>query len=623
MPKFIQSMKRTSSVQKALEFKGVGFAVSKAAKFINNKSVAFVASTFVFLEFCPLITRPFEEIYFSAKLGNSLAKTEADLATYKNFEKSIPNYMSLIEIFSQESSKWRAHWQAPVKAKMQAWLDYISQLQNNYFSSKLFYHELVSRLSVPNPQDRLFVAHPYNGIDEHASFEAIAQKIVNAVRLAEKKIKNIQALGSKASENQIQTVSFMSSIISSLLSIDDQRPPNVALQAQYEKIRRTPSLLESQRERLKNEARQNEFVVGIKLLQKLASDSVFGPLGFIEVNEILKGAHPLARGEFELERMDRNSHLIIQDTKENSKMNIGNVVAHSKAEYLLAEFVCGRKALIREYWGIGVYYHPPQMTIPQSFDYCEIRPENISQSENSWGVTGSIYKGRDGTEVDGLIGLATQYLRPEFRGREGVTHFENFWESSVEPQVKAKTAQKNNEFSKLLNSDLVPILNDDSIHHSHGVSLPKGTYSSLEHEFSVYISILKEIKQKYKLPMDIGSVQIIFDRQARLLKKKETFAEVLKSFSLTEIDKVSKKLTLALTDFKNIDAKKTERTKIQALSEFLDDKMDLAFGTLIETSASRPEIIPLMIFLKIKIKGIEVQFENLVALEDALQVSGL
>ncbi len=631
---------------KSFEFKGLEIALSKAKSAMQMRPVAFVAGAYIFLELFPIVTQPIDDFYKKEKFGSEIAahqKKIDEMLNTTNIKKistpiqpANPEYinalLSEIDDYSRANTKWREHWLLPVKKKFNSWLQYISNLQGDYLSSKQFYRELIRRLASPSPAaNKLFQATPYYGLDAGYSIQEIGKKIVAAVQFSQAKLDSFKKKETRLSEDQIEAMVLLKAINISLMAISPSSELSPSLKAQIDGILQNSSLPEIKRARMITEARQQEFVKGIKRLQKMATNPRVGPHGLTEMNEILKGARPLDRGEFELMQMNTDAKYIVERDESKYPMKAGDIVVGSKAEELLTRFVCNEDSVISEIWGIGVYFHPPKMiraniTHNGGFNFCQLREQNKKSDGSEASVYNTQYQDVDKTTMTGLLEVAQKYLKTEFKGENALDEFDSFWSKTVDSPVLTKLTAKNAEFNEMLNSTLNPILNNNSLDSVQSAVVPRGTYPSLKKEYEYYLSILARLAGIYGLNIDLLTTQNVFALQSALLSKTLAPEKLKPILTEPEIAKLNTKLTVSLATLKTDNPKKLARTTTLALSEILDEREDAIFGTLLEkntTALSTSNIIPSLIFVKMKLAGVKLQWKNLLMLEESLDVRGL
>lgn len=633
---------------KSYEFKGLEIILNKTKNILSMRPVAFVSGAFIFLELFPHLTQPIEDYYQKNKIGSEIAKYQKNIEAQlsagmipeskstspSRIEKKFAINILLIDIeeYSKANIQWREHWILPVKKKLASWQSYISNLQGRYLSSKLFYHELVRLFAVPSIEtNQLFQSTPYYGLDPSYSIEEIGKKIASAVQFSVEKIDSLKRQSTTLNEDQLQAMILLKSINSSLLSISPSSELPAALKLQIDKIQKDFTLNENTRAQKIIEARQEEFAKGIHRLQKMAKNPRVAPYGLSQMNEILKGAQPLDRGEFKLQQLNSDSNFIIERNESRYPMKVADLTVRSEAEYLLTQFVCSDDSVVSEIWGIGVYFHPPKMIQPQithdrGLNFCKLRPENINSVSFETSVFNTHYKDADNSNLTGLLEVAQKYLRPEFKGPEALDNFENDWSKNVDSPIIKKLAAKNIEFNKMLTSTLNPILNDDSIDSVQTTAIQRGIYPSLKKEYEYYIKILGLIGKVYGLNINLQPAQKAFFLHEALLSKTLLPENLKQGLTVTELEKLNNKLTVIQATIKKEDKKILNRLNLLALSEVLDSREDDAFGTILESikpTKSDPELISSFIFIKMKMAGVKLQWKNLLMLEESLDVKGL
>lgn len=609
-------------VEKIVEFKGVQLTLKKLSQLSRLKPVRFIGSTLIFLELSPYITAPFERKYYEQKLGGEIAELENQLRSPQQLPPV--TVAALIEKYSQANVRWRDHWQQPIQAKLQAWIDYVSNLQIDYFSAQTFYRELVKRLAMPTLGEPLFQSNPYNGLDPQSSPEVIGQKIVRAVKLANARIAQLSALGPKANEKQLLAIALLKSAVSSLMSIDEESPINASLAKAFQQIQNNKSLDAYAISQQRLEARQQEFVNGIHLIQKLADDPSLSTYGFADMNIILKGASPQGPGEFAIARMSNNAEYIRSFSRAGFPDKIGQVQIHNKGEYFLALATCGKDShLLQEFWGIGLAFEPPKLINDGGFRFCDQRPMNLTQGSSNWSPFTSVWRDRTGTTFTGLVNVLANYLRPDFKGPEGLGHFETFWQNSVASVAQRKMADKDAEFSKMMATSVRPLLASEETYESQGRKIPLGTYRSLESEASVYVSVLESMATAKGLRVDFGPLKTTLKTQLQLLEKNLDPDQVIGQLMPAEKVTLSNKLSVPLAALRASDVKSIRAAKIRGLSEVLEDRLQTTLGPVLEKTKGNPEIFTIAILVKMKLTGLRLQLQNLLALDEALKVQGL
>ncbi len=615
---------KLSEKMKSYEFKGFELALSKAKKIARLRPVAFVASGFLFLEALPIITKPIDDAYQRNKLGSEVARHESRLNELSVQKLSQAELLEEVNDYAKAQMDWRGHWLRPVTSKILSWLDYVSNLQGNYFSSKLFYRELIKRFDLPNRDTQhLFESTPYYGLDPNYSIQAIAQKVANAIQFANKKVETLKALGARADESQIESILLLRSVVSSLISISPSAHPNESLAAELLEIQKNKSANEYEKSLLIERARQTEFVKGIHKLQKLAVTPIVAKNGFVEMNEILKGAQPLDKGEFEMNRINYDPNFITQRNESQFPMKVDDITITSESEYLLSQFVCNQETLLKESWGVGLSYHPPQMIDTGARNFCKLTKNNLTSESLSATAYNAIYELPDHTQVQGLLGLAQKLLRKDFQGDAGLDHFEVFWANKVDAPLQVKLALKDQEYSEMLAKNLVPLAKETSETHFGSIQVPDGLERSFVHEYDYYIHLIESLSQTQGAKLDLRIWKQNAILQEQLLSHNLKPEELRKKLSVPEIGDLNTKLTAASTADKKLDAKKLERTNIIALSEVLAAREDASFGTLIESMQTKPELVSAFIFIKMKMAAMKLQWKNLLILEESIEIRGL
>ncbi len=633
---------KLASKIKSFEFKGLEIALSKTKNAMRMRPVAFLTGAYIFLELFPHVTQPIDDFYKKEKIGSDITSHQKRIDEQLNIKvlpqgqppnpAVINSLISEIDEYSRANIKWREHWLLPVKKKFNSWLSYISTLQGDYLSSKQFYRELVRRLAVPSlATNQLFQATPYYGLDPNYSIQEIGKKIALAVQFSQAKIASLQKQTTRLNEDQIEAMVLLKAINSSLMAISPSSDLAPSVKAQIDAIQQNVSVPEFKRARMISEVRQQEFVKGIKRLQKLATNPRVAPHGLSEMNEILKGARPLDRGEFELMQMNADSKFVVERDESQYPMKVGDLIVGFKAEELLTRFVCNEDSVISETWGVGVFFHPPKMIRPNithdgGLNFCQLRTQNKNSEGYDSSVYNTKYQDPDKSIMTGLLEIAQKYLKPEFKGENALDQLDIYWSKTVDAPILAKLAAKNIEFNEMLTSTLGPILNDDSQTSVQSIAIARGTYLSLKTEYEYYISILARLAVVYNLNFDLQPIQNTYALQSSLLSKKLAQDKLKSLMTVTEIANLNTKLTVTIATLKAENPKKLARMTTLALSEILDQREDAAFGTLIEKNTkalSSSEIISSLIFVKMKLAGIKLQWKNLLMLEESLEVRGL
>lgn len=430
-----------------------------------------------------------EEVY--NKTSYSSIKTYFDNSNQISCEKLDPSYPETLDEFHYQMNVWREFWFKKSFESVSSWSSYLEGINGEYFNTFKIYENFITEVNSEKTTINLNL--PFYGLT--ADPNQTAKVIVEVYRIVSNSVRQLSTKSARSLlEDKILRV--YNKLLNHLKVFDTSLDLPDELQSQISTLRYY-KLSPQDEQKLKMQSKERYASKGIEQFNKeiLADKDLFSDVAnniasFGTIKTLLGKADPVFPGKFFIDE----KNLEVSTADKEKEYNVYARTVKGVTNLSLLNMACGPrytsngKALdfniISRVPILGVIFTPPRIAETESFNVCLIK-DQVNELPTNFAYNGKIYAS--------IVDFISSNLNAQFKGKNGVENFKNFWSQTVDNEINAFMKEEEGKIHELLSKTVFPAIASDA----YSMKIPAGLFEIYKYELGYYFTLIDPLYKKF------------------------------------------------------------------------------------------------------------------------------